>query len=85
MSKNPMTDIVLAAATLKSMAPQQYAQFVEAIRTYEKATIIDMVSSEQPHMIFRAQGGVKILSNLRKHLRDCTELRATYQRREPNA
>jgi hypothetical protein len=76
-----MTTIVMAAADLKAAAPQQYAQLVDAIRAYEKASIVDMVSSDQPHEIFRAQGGVKILSHLRKHLKECTELRATYQRR----
>lgn len=80
-----MTDIVMAAASLKASAPQHYAALVDAIRAYEVATIADMVSSENPHDVFRAQGGVKILSALRKHLQECSELRATYQRREPNA
>jgi phosphoribosyl 1,2-cyclic phosphodiesterase len=86
MAKNPLTDIVMAAAQLKAAAPQQFGQFVEALRAYEKASIVDMVSSDTPHEVFRAQGGVKIIQSLRRHIRDCVELRATYQRRgEPNA
>jgi hypothetical protein len=85
MSKNPLTDIVMAAAPLKAAAPQQFAALVEAIRSYEVATITDMVSKDNSHDVFRAQGGVKILSALRRHLQECSELRATYQRREPNA
>ena len=85
MSKSILTDLVMAAAPLKAAAPQQYAALVEAIRAYEVATITDMVSKENPHDVFRAQGGVKILSALRRHLHECTELKQTYQRREPNA
>lgn len=85
MSKNPLTDIVMAAAPLKAAAPQQFAALVEAVRAYEIATIADMVSSENPHDVFRCQGGVKLVQQLRRHLQECSELRATYQRREPNA
>lgn len=85
MAKNPVTDVVMAAAQLKSAAPQQFTALVEAIRAHEKALIVDMVSSEQPTEIFRAQGGVKIMRQLRQNMQNCTELRAQYERREPNA
>lgn len=77
----PLTDIVMAAAQLKGMAPNQYSALMTALRAYEAQTIAEMISGDQPHEIFRAQGGVKILSTLRKHLVECTELRDTYQQR----
>lgn len=79
--QNPLTEIVMAAAQLKAAAPNQYLALVTAIRAYEAQTIAEMISGEQPHEIFRAQGGVKILSSLRKNLVECTELRDTYQKR----
>jgi hypothetical protein len=80
-NRNPLTEIVMAAANLKAAAPQHFAALVDAIRAYEKQAIVDMVSGDQPHEIFRAQGGVKIISALRKQLVECTELRDQYQRR----
>jgi hypothetical protein len=85
MSRNPLTEIVMAAAQLKAAAPQQFGQLMEAIRAYEVATIADMVSSENPHDVFRAQGGVKLVQQLRRHMQESTEMRAKYERREPNA
>lgn len=85
MEKNPTTMVVMAAAKLKAVAPAQYQEFVDAVRSLEKASIVDMVKSDHPHEIFRAQGGVKTLRTLRQNLQKCTELRATYERREPNA
>jgi hypothetical protein len=85
MSKNPLTDIVMAAAQLKAAAPQQFAALMEAVRAYEVATIADLVSSENPHDVFRAQGGVKLLQQLRRHMVESQEMRAKYERREPNA
>lgn len=80
----PLTEIVMAAAQLKGAAPNQYQALVNAIRAYEAATIAEMVSGDQPHEIFRSQGGVKILAQLRKHLVECSELRDTYQQRTTN-
>lgn len=75
----------MAAAQLKAAVPQQFEQFVVALRAYEKASIVDMVAGDQPHDIFRAQGGVKAIQTLRRHIQECLELREKYQRRDPNA
>lgn len=80
----PLTEIVMAAADLKAAAPNQFLALVNAVRAYEATTITEMISGDQPHEIFRSQGGVKILTQLRKHLAECTELRAQYQQRTNN-
>lgn len=75
----------MAAAQLKAAAPQFYTQLCDAMRSYEVQAIAEILSSDMPHDLFRAQGKVKTVQQLRKHLNECTELRETYTRRENNA
>jgi hypothetical protein len=84
-SGNPLTNIVMAAADLKAVAPQMFGKLVDALRTYEAQAIVEAVNGDEPREIFRAQGKVKVIKSLRKHLQECSELRATYERRGPNA
>lgn len=80
-NKNPLTELVVAAANLKAVAPQLFDKLVDAIRVYEASVIITALDGDEIRDIFRAQGGVKIIKSLRKHLQECNELRATYERR----
>jgi hypothetical protein len=85
MSDKPLVDLVMVAANLKTASPQLFAQLVDAVRSFEKQAITEMVAGEQPHEVFRAQGKVKTIQQLRRHLQQCSELRDTYQRRDQNA
>jgi hypothetical protein len=84
MATNPLADIVMAAALLKGAAPQFYSQLCDALRAYEVQSIAEILSSDVPHEMFRAQGKIKTIQQLRKHLNECTQLRDTYTRRDSN-
>ena len=85
MAANPLVDIVMAAAQLKAAAPQFYVQLCDALRSYEVQGITEMLASDVPHEMFRAQGKIKTIQQLRKHLNECTEMRETFTRRDANA
>lgn len=84
MANNPLSDIVMAAALLKSAAPQFHRQLCEAMRVYEVQSILELGSADG-NDVYRAQGKLKTVQQLRKHLSECTELRETYNRRDANA
>jgi hypothetical protein len=84
MATSPLVDLVMAAANLKAAAPQFYVQMCEALRAYEVQAIAEILASDVPHELFRVQGKIKTVQQLRKHLNECTELRDTYTRREVN-
>lgn len=81
----PLSDIVMAAAAIKQIAPSQFQLLCDAFRAYEVQAITEMLAGDAPHDMFRAQGKVKTVQQLRKHLNECYELRDTFQRREGNA
>jgi hypothetical protein len=85
MPANPLVDIVMSATQLKAAAPVAFDQLCNAIRAYEIQAITEMISGDAPHDMFRAQGKVKTVQQLRKHIADCFELRDTYTRRDSNA
>jgi hypothetical protein len=85
MASNPLFDIVMAAAQLKAAAPQFYGQLCDALRAYEVQAIAEILAADVPHEMFRAQGKIKTVQQLRKHLNEATELRETYTRRDANA
>lgn len=82
---NPISDIVMAACAIKQVAPQPFQMLCDAFRAYEVQAIAEMLAGDAPHDMFRAQGKVKTVQQLRKHLNDCFELRDTFQRRDGNA
>jgi len=84
MATNPLAEFVMAAALLKGAQPQFFQQLCDAVRAYEVQAIGEMLAGEAPHDMFRAQGKVKTVQQLRKHLVECAELRETYTRRETN-
>ena len=80
MAATPLTDIVMAAATLKGAAAHQFQQLCDALRALEAQTITELVAADG-NDLYRTQGKLKIVRQLRKHFVECTELRDTYQRR----
>ena len=85
MSNTPLTDLVMAAAQLKAAAPDYYSQMCDALRAYEVQAITEMVAADETHDLFRAQGKVRSVQQLRKHLTDSTQMRDTFTRRDANA
>jgi hypothetical protein len=85
MAHTPLVELVMSAANLKAAAPQFYAQLCDALRAYEVQAIAEMLAGDTPHDLFRSQGKVKTVQQLRKHLNECFELRDTYSRRDQNA
>jgi hypothetical protein len=84
MATNPLADLVLAAAHLKGASPKFFADLCNSLRGLEVQAISEILASDDPHDLFRAQGKVKTIQLLRKHLNECAELRDTYHRRELN-
>ena len=80
MATTPLTDIVMAAATLKGVAGLQFQQMCEALRALEAQAITELVAADG-NDLYRSQGKFKIVRQLRKHFVECAELRETYQRR----
>jgi hypothetical protein len=80
----PLADIVMAATALKGIAPNQFQMLCEAFRAYEVQTILELGSADG-NDVYRAQGKLKSVQQLKKHLVECTELRSTFERRETNA
>ena len=85
MSENPLTELVMVAANLKGAAPQFFAQLVEAIRLLEVQSITEMVAADRSEELFRQQGRVKTIQQIRRHLQECQQLRDQYTRRSTNA
>jgi hypothetical protein len=85
MANSPLVDVVMSAALLKAAAPVAFDQLCNAIRAYEVQAIGEMLAGDAPHDMFRAQGKIKTVQQLRKHLTECSELRDTYARRDSNA
>lgn len=81
MAANPLTDVVMAASLIKATMPQQFKELCDAVRAMEANSLAELASAEG-NEVFRAQGAFKIIRSLRKHLVECIELRATYQRRD---
>lgn len=84
MATNPLADLVMAAAQLKGAAPQFYSQLCESLRVYEVQSILELGSADG-NDVYRAQGKLKTVQQLRKHLSECTELRETFTRRDTHA
>ena len=80
MSNLPLTNIIMAAADLKAASPNHFQTFCNALREYELSSVAEMIASDAPD-VFRAQGKVKTIQQLRKHITECTELREQYLRR----
>lgn len=74
----------MAAAQLKAAAPQFYSQLTEAMRALEVQSILELGSADG-NDVYRAQGKMKSIQHLRKHLVECAEMRDTYTRRDQNA
>ena len=76
---NPLTDVVMAAALLKAQQPQQYAFLMDALRAYEAQAIVQLIAADG-NDIYRAQGKVRSVQELRKHLVESSELRTRFQK-----
>jgi hypothetical protein len=85
MAGNPLVDVVMAAALMKATQPQHFKSFCDAVRAIEVQSIAELASADAPNDMFRAQGKMKFVQQLRKHLTECAELRDTYTRRDHNA
>jgi hypothetical protein len=85
MASNPLSDLVMAAATLKGSNPVQFQALCAAFRDCEKQAVVELTAADTVHDMFRAQGKLKTVRQLRKHLVECSELRDTYQRRDSHA
>jgi hypothetical protein len=81
---NPLVDVAMAAANLKAAAPDHFKTFCETLRVYEIQSITEMLASDGSD-VFRAQGKVKTIQSLRRHIAECYELRETYTKRGNNA
>jgi hypothetical protein len=84
MAEKPLVDLVMAAALIKAQMPQQFQQLCEAVRAMEVQAIVEMIGNDDPSSIFRAQGKVKTIQQIRKQLVECAELRDTYTKRRDN-
>jgi hypothetical protein len=82
---NPLIDLVMAACAIKQTSPNHFQLLCDAFRAYEVQAIGEMLAGDAPHDMFRAQGKVKTVQQLRKHLVECNELRDTFHRRENHA
>jgi len=76
-----MVSVVMAAADLKVVAPQEYEKLVAAVRVLEERCRDDL-SAAEPHVIFPAQGKAQLVTQLRQKLETCLELRAKYEARK---
>ena len=85
MAANPLVDIVMVASLIKSTMPQQFRELCDAVRALEVQAIGELAVADTSHDMFRAQGKMKFVQQLRKHLVECSELRETYTRRNQNA
>lgn len=81
---NPLVDITLVAAVLKATAPTQFKALCDALLAFEQQASGELAAADTTHDIFRAQGKLKLVQQLHKHLSQCAELREGYQRREKN-
>jgi hypothetical protein len=80
MAVTPLTELVMAAATLKGVGGHAFQQVCAALRSLEKQAVTELVVADG-NELYRVQGKLKILRQLRKHFVECTELRDAYQRR----
>lgn len=85
MATNPLVDVTMAAAQLKGIAPVVFQQLCDALKAHEAQLIADALAGDNPNDLFRAQGRVKAVQAIRKHITDCAALRETYTRRDQNA
>ena len=76
---NPLTDVVMAAALLKGGQPIHFSQLIDALRSYEAQAIVALIAADG-NDIYRAQGKVRSVQELRKHLVECSEMRARFQK-----
>lgn len=84
MATSPLVDATMAAAQLKGIAPVVFQQLCDALKAHEVQAILELGAADG-NDIYRAQGKLKAVQQLRKHLVECTELRETYTRRDQNA
>jgi len=82
MAGNPLVDVVMASTLIKATLPQQFKELCDAVRALEVQAISEMAIADTPHDMFRAQGKMKFIQQLRKHLVECSELLDTYTRRD---
>ena len=80
----PLVDITLAAAALKAGAPQPFKDICEGVKALEQQISGELLAADTIHDMYRAQGKMKLVQLLHKHLSQCNELREGYQRREKN-
>jgi hypothetical protein len=85
MAANPLVDISMAAASLKGIAPAVFGALCDALKAHEAQLIAEALAGDNPNDLFRAQGRVKAVGAIRRHIVDCSELRETYTRRDQNA
>jgi hypothetical protein len=78
---NPLVDIAMAAAQLKGSAPQTFKDLCDGVHGLEEQAISELMAADTVHDMYRAQGKMKLVQQLHKHLSECTELREGYQRR----
>lgn len=78
---SPLTDTVMAAALLKAGQPQHFSQLMDALRAYEAQAIVALIAADG-NDIYRAQGKVRSVQELRKHLVECSELRSKYTKEQ---
>lgn len=82
MAVNPLVDIVMASTLIKAQMPQQFQMLCEALRAYEIKAIGEVLAADATHDVFRAQGKVKSVQELRRHIVECVEMRNTFTRRD---
>ena len=76
----PLTQIVIASCNLKLASPTHFKTFCDTLKAYELSLIEEVLAADAPD-VFRAQGKVKTIKQLIKHIEQCNELRETYGRR----
>ena len=79
---NPLTEVVMAAALLKAGQPQHFQQLCEALRSYEAQSIVSLIAADMDADIHRAQGKVRAIQELRKHIAESSELRARFSKEQ---
>jgi anthranilate phosphoribosyltransferase len=80
VANDPWYDITMAASNLKVNMPEQFAEFVEALKQLEEKTKSDLLAADAG-VILNAQGQASIAAKIRERVEGCLEKRKAYQNR----
>jgi hypothetical protein len=80
VANDPWFSITMAASNLKVALPEQFAEFVEALKQLEEKAKTDLLAADAS-VILSAQGQASMAAKIRDRVEGCLEKRKTYQNR----